>query len=329
MKRIGIIGAGIAGLTVGNKLTEKGFRVEIFDKGRAVGGRTSSRKTEWGYLDHSAQYLTVRNSEFQNFLKTYLPQNVLVPWQTNFGLLENKKITPEEVKEVRYVPRHSMSTLCKYLAASLSVRTQIQIANLNRVDNDWILEDINGKHYGPFDRVIITAPPAQTAKLLSEWSYLSEEIDRVEMCPCWTLMLITENKLDVPFGGIKCIHPILGWIALNNSKPERGQLDSLIIQANWEWSAENIDGEQQAIGEILQQEAERVLDATFSPCKYKSVHLWRYAAPKNVAKQPYFLDRTNNLAVCGDWCVAGRVEGAFLSALALSEAVCSGVFEGE
>jgi hypothetical protein len=40
-----------------------------------------------------------------------------------------------------------------------------------------------------------------------------------------------------------------------------------------------------------------------------------------VGKQPYFLDQTNHLAVCGDWCVAGRVEGAFLSALALSEAI--------
>jgi predicted NAD/FAD-dependent oxidoreductase len=63
------------------------------------------------------------------------------------------------------------------------------------------------------------------------------------------------------------------------------------------------------------------LDVTFSSFKYKYVHLWRYAAPKKVAEQPYFLDQTNHLAVGGDWCVARRVEGAFLSALALSEAI--------
>jgi predicted NAD/FAD-dependent oxidoreductase len=44
-----------------------------------------------------------------------------------------------------------------------------------------------------------------------------------------------------------------------------------------------------------------------------------------VGKHPYFLDQTNHLAVCGDWCVAGRVEGAFLSALALSEAIFTAI----
>lgn len=319
-KRVGIIGAGIAGLTIGNKLAKKGFQVEIFDKGRAVGGRTSSRKTEWGYLDHGAQYITIRDSEFQDFLTTYLPQDLLVPWEANFARLDDEKITPEELEEIRYVPRHSMSSLCKYLAANLLVKTQTKIANLRR-DNDWTLEDSNGNHYGPFDLIIITAPPAQTVELLSKYSYLSEEIARVEMWPCWTLMLITENKRGIPLGGIKCNHPILGWIGLNNSKPERGTLDSIVIQANWEWSAQNVDQELEGIGNILQQEAERILDMTFSSFKYKSVHLWRYAAPKKVAEQPYFLDQTNHLAVCGDWCVAGRVEGAFLSALALYKAI--------
>jgi hypothetical protein len=255
----------------------------------------------------------------KDFLKTYLPQDLLVPWKANFARLENEKIIPEELEEVRYVPRLSMSSLCKFLAANLLVKTQIKIANLKQ-DNHWILEDSNGNHYGPFEQVIITTPPAQALELLSKYSYLSEEIARVEMWPCWTLMLIAENKLEIPFEGIKCNHPILGWIGLNNSKPERGALESIVIQANWEWSAENIDPEPEAIADILQQEAERVLGVTFSSLKYKSAHLWRYAAPKKVAEQPYFLDQTNHLAVCGDWFVAGRVEGAFLSALALSEA---------
>jgi hypothetical protein len=68
-------------------------------------------------------------------------------------------------------------------------------------------------------------------------------------------MLITENQREIPLGGIKCNHPILGWIGLNNSKPERGTLDSIVIQANWEWSVGNIDHEPEAIADILEQEA--------------------------------------------------------------------------
>lgn len=318
--RVGIIGAGITGLTIGYKLQEKGWKVEIFDKGRAVGGRTSSRRTEWGYLDHGAQYLTIRNPKFEEFINTYLPPDLLIPWKANFARLEDNKIVCEELKEIRYTPPHSMSSLCRNLAARLSVKTQTRISKIIP-ENNWILEDINGNHHGPFDLVIITAPPAQTAELLSKHSLLAQGIAGVEMWPCWTLMLVTENKVELPWGGIKCHHPILGWIALNNSKPERGQLTSIIVQANWEWSAENAEKKRELVEDILQQAAEQALKINFSNIKYKSVHLWRYAAPKNVAKQPYFFDWTNYLAAAGDWCVAGRIEGAFLSGIALAEAL--------
>jgi hypothetical protein len=77
---VGIVGAGVSGLALGNQLKAKRFQVEIFDKGRAVGGRASSRRTEWGYLDHGAQLLTIRDSEFHRFLATCLPHPCLIPW---------------------------------------------------------------------------------------------------------------------------------------------------------------------------------------------------------------------------------------------------------
>ncbi|NES87451.1 MAG: NAD(P)-binding protein [Moorea sp. SIO2B7] len=317
--RIGIIGAGIAGLTLGYQWQKQGFAVEIFDKGRAVGGRTSSRRTQWGYLDHGAQYLTVRNPQFQEFIKANLPPYLLVPWTTNFARLEEDKISLDELDALRYIPRQSMSNLCKYLAANLSVKTGTKIHKLKR-DQHWILEDINGHDYGAFDLVVITAPPTQTVELLSQYSPIAQEIAQIEMWPCWTLMLISENQVSLPFGGIKCKHPVIGWIALNNSKPERGSLTSIIIQANWQWSEDNLAQKQEFVADFLRQAAEKILDVNFSPLKYESTHLWRYAAPKNPARQPYFLDQINHLAASGDWCVAGKIEGAFLSALSLAEA---------
>ena len=83
----------------------------------------------------------------KDFLKTYLPQDLLVPWEANFARLEDEKIIPEELEEVRYVPRLSLSSLCKFLAANLLVKTQIKIANLKQ-DNHWSLEDSNGLSTG-------------------------------------------------------------------------------------------------------------------------------------------------------------------------------------
>lgn len=317
-KTVGIIGAGISGLTLGVQLQARGFQVELFDKGRSVGGRASSRRTDWGYLDHGAQYFTIRDPEFRAFLETHLPANGLLPWQVEFGRFESNQMHSENLDQVRYVPRQAMSTLCKQLATNLLVRTQVKICRL-QPQTHWLLEDENNNQYGPFDQIVVTAPPAQTAELIGPHSHWAIEMGQIQMWPCWSLMLVTDHLVPVPFGGVKCNHPVLGWIGLNHTKPERGILSSLIVQANWHWSAENLEQDREIVGDILQKSAEQLLGMKISNSTYRSVHLWRYAAPVTVASQPYFLDSVKRLAVCGDWCVAGKVEGAFLSANALAK----------
>jgi predicted NAD/FAD-dependent oxidoreductase len=98
-----------------------------------------------------------------------------------------------------------------------------------------------------------------------------------------------------------------------------GEWRTLIIQTNWEWSIENLEQDCTVVGEMLHHEAEQLLGMNLRDLMYQAVHLWRYAAPRTVAFQPYFLDPVHHLAACGDWCVAGRVEGAFLSANALAK----------
>jgi predicted NAD/FAD-dependent oxidoreductase len=51
------------------------------------------------------------------------------------------------------------------------------------------------------------------------------------------------------------------------------------------------------------------------------LHGWRYANNTNRDTHQPFIDTELKLAACGDWCVGGRVEGAFTSAQRLSEAI--------
>ncbi len=66
--RIGIIGAGMAGLSCAQALRHQGHNVIVFDKGRGPGGRMSTRHvgTPLGEaaFDHGAQYLTARDPAF-------------------------------------------------------------------------------------------------------------------------------------------------------------------------------------------------------------------------------------------------------------------------
>ena len=56
-----------------------------------------------------------------------------------------------------------------------------------------------------------------------------------------------------------------------------------------------------------------ILNIKLDDYEHKAIHLWKYAmAEKN--SYGAFIDDNLKIIVCGDWCMNGRVEGAFLSA---------------
>jgi renalase len=315
-KKVAIIGAGIAGLTVAKNLINKQFSVDIFDKGRAVGGRMSSRRTEWGYLDHGAQYFTIKNSIFQDFIA----QNELIvkEWIGKFARWQDEKLTMIKPENPRYVPILGMNNLCKNMAKELNIKLQTRIICLEK-SQTWTLIDENEQKYSNYDFLIVTAPPLQTIDLLTNHTTITESIKELKMFACYSLMLIPENNLDLGFDAIEFQHPILGWIAINDSKPLRGEKGGIIIQSNFTWAEENLEETRDYVREILKKATEKVLNIRFKNNLYESLHLWRYAIPQQTNNQGYYLDKLNNIGVCGDWCLNGKVESAFLSGYYLAE----------
>ena len=61
IKRVVIIGAGIAGLSCAQELKLHGISVDIFEKSRGPSGRMSTRRSEAWSADHGAQYFTARD----------------------------------------------------------------------------------------------------------------------------------------------------------------------------------------------------------------------------------------------------------------------------
>lgn len=321
IEKIAIIGAGIAGLTVAQKLHHQGYQVDIFDKGRGVGGRMSSRRTDFGYLDHGCQYLTIKDSLWADFLESY--SEVIAPWRGKFAQWQDEIFTPVELENCRYVPTKGMNNLCKTIAQGLNVKLKTRIVKLVK-DTTWTLSDEEGNQYTDYDLVIVTAPPAQTYDLLKDHTLIADEINNIQMLPCYSLMLILAEEIDLSFDGIELQHPILGWIAKNNSKPSRGEKTSLIIQSNFTWAKEHLESDRVEITNILKEGTEAILNISLEKSLYESLHLWRYALPEATNEKGYYLDAENNMAVCGDWCLKGKVESAFLSANLLADVISSG-----
>ena len=61
---IAIVGTGIAGLSTAQALRTAGLSIQLFDKGRGLGGRMTSKRSDAGHLDLGTQYFTARDRRF-------------------------------------------------------------------------------------------------------------------------------------------------------------------------------------------------------------------------------------------------------------------------
>ncbi len=214
-----------------------------------------------------------------------------------------------------------MNNLCKSIATTLDVKLQTRIVNLTKNQKKWTLTDENANQYSGYDWLIVTAPPAQTQDLLTSHTVIAEEIAQIKMLPNFTLMLTLAEEMNLPFDGIELQHPILGWIAVNNSKPSRGEKTSIVIQSNFTWATDNLENNRDTITQQLQNSASEIMDIDLDKCLYKSLHLWRYAIPAQKNEAGCYIDRENAIGVCGDWCIGGKVEAAFNSANLLTDSI--------
>ena len=76
-----IIGAGIAGLAAGRMAQRAGYSVMLIDKGRRVGGRVSTRRSDGFMFNHGAQYITARTDEFTEALSAATSAEMAGSWQ--------------------------------------------------------------------------------------------------------------------------------------------------------------------------------------------------------------------------------------------------------
>ncbi len=325
--RIAIIGAGVAGLTLATRLAEAGHPAVFFDKGRGVGGRTATRRSEGGArFDHGAQWFSVRDDRFREFLGRHVPAGAWAPWDGRFGSLEGGRLVPEGRTETRYVGVPGMNAVCRGLAERQDVRLGVRIASLGGSPGAWMVADEAGSAHGPFDWVVSTAPPVQSAALLEGLSPIAEGAAGVAMQACFALMIEGGPGASLPFDGIRCgDHPVLGWAADDGSKPGRGGRGSaLVIQSSNAWAEAHRDDDHPSIALALRSAAVEALGLQPGATGAESVHRWLYAKPVEPLGRPALIDRAARLAICGDWCVAGKVEGAFLSGDACASALLDG-----
>ena len=321
MKKIAVLGAGLCGATAAATLTQQGYQVTVFDKGRAAGGRMSSKRTEQGYLDMGAQYFTARSDAFQQQVQLWRDAGKVELWPCKTALLSYDEgfisLKTSEDTQARFIGVPSMQSPVTALLHGIPLVNSCRIQRLDYQQHLWTLFSDEGGSYAGFDAVLLTLPPVQVQQLVAQ-SALSKLVDNADdvLEPCWAVAVHTEAMpaLDAIF----CQHPKLRFISHQQHKT--GRTRCYILHFNAAFSALHLN-EPEAFWfaeatAILRQELQ--IQQDIIPLV---AHRWLYASQNDEVAAPGLIALPEQqLWAGGDWSYGGRVENAYLAGLNLAQA---------
>ena len=112
-----------------------------------------------------------------------------------------------------------------------------------------------------------------------------------------------------------CRDSPLDWLARNRSKPGRDtHLDTWVLHASSQWTKQHLDMPKEAVAEhLLGAFAELIGCAVPAPGVQPGAPLALRAAGQRAPVGRVWPMPILGIYACGDWCLSGRVEGAWLS----------------
>lgn len=321
MKKIAIIGAGLSGLSAAHILKDKAD-ITIIEKSRGVSGRLSTRRAEPYFFDHGAQYFSARSEAFQDFIQPLKEAGIIQPWNPRLADIKDREIYLQDKNaenDPHYVGVPGMNAIGKYLSRDLNVMLGVRVTKTLKDGGDWILMDDAGDEIGRFDWIITAVPAPQALDILPASFGDRHGIEGISMKGCFALMLGFGQPLNLDFDAARVHGEDISWIVNNSSKPEREGAYSLLVHSSNMWAEAHMDDEREKVADYLCDLTSELIGHDVSLAKHKALHAWRYANVDPHDGKKYYLDSEEHLALCGDWCIEGRVEAAFTSAYNLSQ----------
>jgi hypothetical protein len=327
--RVAVIGAGLSGLFCARTLSDHQIPVRVFEKSRGNGGRMSTRRVDdpGVRIDHGAQYFTARDQRFRRYVDAWIDAGVVRRWEMRMGVYDGESLRSKDSDTQRFVGHPGMNELCHHLAESLDVSFRTRVGELVEEGDALLLVDTDGVELGYFDRVVVTAPPAQTIDLIRDVAPdLVGRLDSVEMSPCWAVMAAFAEPLDTSFDGIFVNDGPLDWVARNSAKPGREDgFDTWVLHAGAEWTREHLEDERKAVAGGLLEAFFHVLDIDERTAEWADAHRWRFAKAKASLEVGSLFDEDSGVVACGDWSAGNRVEGAFLAGMSAAGRILGGL----
>ena len=313
---VAIIGAGLTGLRISQRLDNAGVATTIFDKSRGVSGRVATRRVEIeGHtlrFDHGTPSLTASQAA-QLDTRSMPTEQPLDLWLT---------ASSTAPKEPHYILANGMNGIGKWLAQDKNVVLNSPVTGLQTSTKTraWQIASDCTLLPEAYDLVITTTPPLQAAKILETTeNALASRLNSLSPEGCWSLMLVTKYPLDIPPLLTQRDHLIERIVSEHTKGRFSNAWGVYTIQANRAWSQRWMEEDPLQVAEQLLHELKH-MGYKLPTLVYQRMHRWLYAGVATPLGEAFLLDAKRRLMCAGDWCLGNDITSAVKSADATSSA---------
>lgn len=319
--RLAIIGAGASGLLAASEAQHQGLQCTVFDKARRAGGRLASRRSDWGMFNHGAPYVSMPT-------QAPLPSDPRLQRALNAGLNTLRVSAIHGEQRPARVPSDSINALAQQWTQGLTCHFQHTLCELKHDGDNWWLRFSEQPGWcGPFDRVLMTCPPAQALALLSKLPSqyrLCQQLQTLQHAPCWSVRWVPKASPVLAAGVFLRDDLQASGIALcirEDLRPQGSGAPRLTLHATAEWSAAHLEESSECVAKHLMHAAASALGLPVG-AESLDAHRWRYGYVTQAAGQAY-LRGEQGLFYAGDACLGATAIDAMHSGLAAADALCA------
>lgn len=310
--KIGIIGAGISGLSCARELIRMGHKAVIFEKSRGPGGRVATRRKEGFVWDTGATSIASRGMAIEKVFEEESSNEDLVNISLKIDIHSALRVSAGDPGRAtsRFTYKSGINQFAKLLAKGVEIRYQQSVQDIERAGDHF---KIRGE---AFDAVIITAPIPQSSLLL--WS-LGEDrpLANSKYRTCMSVLLGYHAELpSTPYWALldpEQRHPLV-WLSLESTKsPGRAPegCSALVAQLGPRFSFEHYDRPDEEIIATTIGFVRQLYGEAFATPSVSDIKRWKYSQPETIADFDKVNPAGSRIIVASDGLLGGHVETAF------------------
>ena len=310
--RVGVVGAGAAGLSAALTLRAHGLDVRVWDKGYNPGGRIARRPTsDGGGIEHGTSGFEVQRSDLQS--RRF--RQACRGWEAD-GLLRFGAAGSET-----FDGRGNLQGWLREAGRLISISQKTAVTRV-------VAEGQGFKVYGEeeplgvFDAVLCTVPGPQLNALLDKTlGDVLRPLDEIVYSPSVVVAAAWPRGLEPDKAEMASW---LGGAKVVEQRASAG-FSTWTIEASLDWSTRELERSKEELAVIFR---EVVAAAGYTEPSLLWAHRWRYARVERPLGQPFWRWSKRPLFWAGDGAFGGGVEGAWCSGQRAASAILSSLRAG-